>query len=146
MFSYTLRIESTPINIWKTLTHPELMKQWMAEAEMLLEIDTSWKVGQPITISGFHHVPFKNTGIVLQYEPLTLLSYSSLSSVSRLPDIPENYSVLTFLLTPIKNETELTLTVTNFPTETIFKHLEFYWRTALHLLKNFVELNTHAST
>jgi uncharacterized protein YndB with AHSA1/START domain len=139
MFSNTLRIQSSPTIIWKALTHPELMQQWMGEPEMLLEIDTNWEVGKSIIIRGFHHVRFENIGVVLQYEPPRLLSYSSLNSVSHLPDIPENHCVLTFLLTPIENETELTITVHNFPTETIFKHLEFYWRTTLHLLKNFVE-------
>lgn len=139
MFSYTLRINSSPTDIWKALTHPEQMKQWMSEPEMHLEINTDWTVGKPIVISGFHHVRFENTGVVLLYEPFLSLSYSTLSSVSRLPDVPENYSVLTFQLIPIDNETDITITVRNFPTETIFKHLEFYWRTTLHLLKKFVE-------
>jgi len=139
MFSYTLRIKSPPTNIWDALTHPEQMKQWMGEPEMHLEINTDWAVGKPIVIRGFHHAHFENTGVVLLYEPFLLLSYSALSSVSRLPDMPENYSVLTFQLTPVEHETDITITVRNFPTETIFKHLEFYWRTALHLLKQFVE-------
>lgn len=143
MFSYTLRIKASPINIWTALTHPDQMKQWMGEPEMQIEIRTDWTAGKPIIISGFHHARFENTGVVLLYEPYSVLSYSTLSSVSRLPDLPENYSVLTFLLAPVENETELTITVRNFPTETIFKHLEFYWRTALHLLKKVVAQKSH---
>ena len=37
------------------------------------------------------------------------------------------------------NITELTLTLSNFTTETIYKHLNFYWNTTLEVLKNFIE-------
>ena len=39
----------------------------------------------------------------------------------------------------------LTLTITNFPTEAIYKHLDFYWRTALEVFKRFVEQHHAAS-
>jgi hypothetical protein len=31
------------------------------------------------------------------------------------------------------------LTLSDFPTHTIYKHLDFYWRTTLEILKQFVE-------
>jgi hypothetical protein len=33
------------------------------------------------------------------------------------------------------------LTLRDFPTHTIYKHLDFYWRTTLEILKQFVERN-----
>ncbi len=146
MLSYTLRIKSAPNDIWDALTLPEKMKQWMGEPEMDLEILTSWKEGTPFILRGFHHIRFENTGTVLKYKPLTLLSYNYLSSISRLPEIPENYCVLTFELTPVESETELTLTVTNFPTESIHKHLAFYWRAAIQVLKKLVQQTDPSST
>ena len=139
----TIIIRTNPSIVWKTLTEPDLMKQWMGEVEMEIEIKGNWKVNSPIVISGFHHVKFENKGRVLQFDPNRTLTYSHLSSISRLPDKPENYSIIEFTLTPLDNHTSLTLTVSNFPTETIFKHLDFYWRTTLEIIKNFIERSLH---
>jgi len=135
----TIEINAAPTIIWKALTQPTLMRQWMGEPEMGIEVYTDWQVNGPIFISGFHHIKFENKGIVLQYDINRVLEYSHFSSISRLVDIPENYSIIRFVLTPIENHTILTLTIDNFPTETIFKHLEFYWRTTITLIKEFIE-------
>jgi len=135
----TIIIKASPSAVWHTLTNPDIMKQWMAEPEMALEIITDWKVGNPIIIKGFHHIKFENRGTVLQFEPDKALQYNYLSSLSRLPDKPENYSIIGFGLAPIENQTSLTLTINNFPTETIFKHIEFYWGTTIEIMKKLVE-------
>jgi|GEM_PF-3423452 len=44
-----------------------------------------------------------------------------------------------FALTPGEDGTELSLTLRNFPTEVIYKHLAFYWNVTIVLLKKFVE-------
>ena len=134
-FSTTLIIDAEPAKVWATLTSPELMVQWMGEAATRLEVQTNWEVNSPIVIRGFHHVTFENKGIVLKNKQEQLLSYSHLSSVSRLPDIVENYTILEFVLTPNNKQTMLTLSLFNFPTETIQKHLEFYWRGTVHKIK-----------
>jgi uncharacterized protein YndB with AHSA1/START domain len=138
-FSTTITINSEPAKVWTTLTDLESMKQWIGEPEMKIEAQTDWKINTPIFIRGFHHVKFENTGIVLQYDREKRLSYSHLSSISRLPDKPESYSILEFILTPIGKQTQLTLNISNFPTETIRKHLEFYWRTTIVTIKERVE-------
>jgi len=140
----TIIIRTNPSIVWKTLTEPDLMKQWMGESEMEIEINCTWKLNSPIIISGFHHVKFENKGLVLQFDPHKTLKYSHLSSLSRLSDRPENYSIIEFTLTPLGNHTSLTLTVSNFPTETIFKHLDFYWRTTLEIIKDLIERNIAA--
>lgn len=106
---------------------------------MGLEVHASWGIETPVLIRGFHHTKFENKGIVLKYEKERRLSYSHLSSVSRLPDKQENYSILEFILTPIENHTRLNLTIENFPTDTIRKHLEFYWKTTMLTIKENVE-------
>lgn len=115
------------------------MRQWMGEPEMQVEVTTNWQVGQPILISGFHHVKFENRGTVLRFEPGRLLSYNYLSSVSRLPAVPENHTVLEFELIPAGAATTLQLTASSFPTQTIFKQVEFYWKSTLPLIRQRVE-------
>jgi uncharacterized protein YndB with AHSA1/START domain len=132
-------IKAVPSKVWAALTNPDQMKQWMAEPGMKIDIMTNWRVGQPILVNGFHHVNFENKGTVLQYEVDSILQYTHLSSISRLPNESKNYSVITFSLTPIEDHTLLKFKIDNFPTEAIFKHLDFYWRTTPEILKNFIE-------
>ncbi|MBS1687619.1 MAG: SRPBCC domain-containing protein [Bacteroidetes bacterium] len=134
----TVVINATPAKVWAALTKPELMRQWMSETP--LDIITDWKVGNTITIRGdWYKAGFENKGIVLEIELERLVKYSHLSSLSRLKDKPGNYTVLEFRLTPKDAQTSLTLTLSNFPTEAIYKHFAFYWSVGLELLRKFAE-------
>jgi uncharacterized protein YndB with AHSA1/START domain len=137
----TVQINAPASAVWKTLTEPALMKQWMGDPETEIDIQTNWLVNGPIVISGFHHMKFENKGTVLEFEPGQALKYNFLSSLSRLPDLPENYTVIEFTLCPADKQTALTLVITNFPTETIYRHLDFYWRTTIELIKQLAEKN-----
>ncbi|MBX3012511.1 MAG: SRPBCC domain-containing protein [Caldilineaceae bacterium] len=124
--------------VWDYLTKPELMQQWMTEEP--ITIQTAWRVGTPMVISGqLHGFAFENTGTVLQSEPTKRLQYTHRSSISNLPDEPASYTVFTFQLTPTDNQTTLTITVENFPTESIYKHLAFYWHVVPELLRKRIE-------
>jgi uncharacterized protein YndB with AHSA1/START domain len=136
----TVNIHAPAPKIWEALTDPAIMKKWIGETE--INIITDWQVGNPIILRGkLHGIRFENKGTVLQCESEKVLQYTHLSSISRLPDQPESYSILEFRLTPLENQnhTSLTLTVTNFPTETIYKHLAFYWNVTLEIIKKLVE-------
>lgn len=132
-------ITATPSKVWEYLTNPILMRQWMGDPEMNIEVISEWEAGKPIIVEGFHHVQFENTGIILQWEPEVLFQYKYLSSLSNLEDLPENYTTLTFRLTPKEGQTELTVEAANFPTFEIYKHLEFYWNGTLQILKYHIE-------
>jgi hypothetical protein len=137
-FSTTCTIDCTASTLWKVLTNPELMAAWMGP-EMNITISTGWEVNAPILVKGFHHIPFENKGIVLRYEKEKALSYSHFSSISRLPDLPENYSILLFELLAVDNLQQLTIHISNFPTDVIRKHLEFYWRGTVFNIKKMAE-------
>lgn len=134
-------INAPVAEVWKSITDPGLMVKWMGEADFDLKIVTTWEVGSPFTIQGFHHLKFENKGVVLQYLPEQVVSYNFLSSLSRLPDTKENHTIVRFTLTPEEQHTSLELTITNFPTLTIYQHLNFYWNTTLVLLKKAIEIN-----
>ncbi len=137
-FIRTVNIDAPASKVWEALTTPELMKKWMSESE--IDIFTDWIVGHPFIIRGrLHGIKFENTGTVLAFIKEKVLRYSHLSSISRLPDTPESYSVFEFVLTPIDHQTSLTITVSNFPTETIYKHLVFYWNVTPEILKRMIE-------
>lgn len=138
-FTTAVIIHAAAAIVWDVLTTPANMLTWMGDPEMELAVDTHWQVGGPILITGFHHARFENRGRVLEFEKEQVFSYTQLSSVSRLPDVPDNYSVLRFVLTAVDGGTQLTLHIHNFPTEIIRKHLEFYWRTTVIKIKKRVE-------
>lgn len=130
VYTKTIKIDAPIADVWEALTVPALMQQWMSEKA--LQIITDWSIGGSFTITG---EGFENSGKVLKYEPLVVVSYSHLSSLSQLDDAVANYTVLEFTLS---GNTEVTLHISNFPTETIYKHFVFYWGVALELLRQFV--------
>ncbi len=134
----SILLPASPATAWQALTDPAQLRQWMGEPEMDLEVLTDWTVGGPLLIRGELHGRFENRGTVLAFEPHRLLRYSHQSSFSRLPDAPESASVLTFRLEPAGEHTTLTLTIDGFPTESIYRHLDFYWRGTLGVLAAFV--------
>jgi uncharacterized protein YndB with AHSA1/START domain len=138
LFVKTIQIDALPSKVWEALTTPESMKKWMSETE--IDILTDWKVGTPFLIRGkLHGIKFENKGTVLAFEKKSLLRYSHFSSISRLPDKPENYSIFEFALLPIEHQTSLTFKASIFPTEIIYKHLAFYWNVTLEILKRMIE-------
>jgi len=131
-------INALPLQVWQALTIPALMNKWMSETT--IEVNTNWQVGQPILIAGgWYKTRFENKGVVLQFDVARVLKYTHLSSLSRLPDNPESYTVVEFTLDADDNGTKLQLKLSNFPTDTIYRHFNFYWNVALVLLKRFVE-------
>ncbi len=137
-FTRSITINASPAKVWDALTVPELMKQWMSQTP--IEIITDWKVGKAITVKGdWYKAGFVNKGKVLRYEHEQLLEYSHLSSLSRLPDQPENYCIIMFRIIPETGYTALEVTLSNFPTDSIYRHFAFYWTVTIALLKKFIE-------
>jgi uncharacterized protein YndB with AHSA1/START domain len=48
-------INAPPSEVWRALTDPDLMKLWMAELVMRIEITSDWNVGSPIVVKGHHN-------------------------------------------------------------------------------------------
>lgn len=139
-FDKTIDIHASSSAVWEALSNVKAMSKWMFDSEIV--INTDWKVGHPIRIQvdlDAYKTGFENKGIVLEFEPERILQYSHLSSLSGLPDELQNYSLITFTLVPNEDQTSLTLSLENFPTEIIYKHLVFYWEVTLELLKKFIE-------
>jgi uncharacterized protein YndB with AHSA1/START domain len=115
------------------------MKQWLGDEQMNIEVNTSWQLGDVIYIKGFYHEQFEVKGKILEFKPPTILSYTHLSSVSNLQDVACNYTTISFFLIPVPEGVELKVQLSNFPTESIYKHLQFYWMTTLTYIKSVAE-------
>jgi uncharacterized protein YndB with AHSA1/START domain len=132
-------IACSPEHIWNCLTHVPLMMQWLGDELMNIEVSTSWKLGDPIYIKGFHHAQFEIKGKVLEFKPHSKLAYTHLSSISNLSDEASNYTTIEFFLSPVSEGVELTVRLSNFPTYSIYKHLQFYWKTTVSYIKMVAE-------
>ena len=139
MFEYSLFMDSSPEKIWDYLTKPDLMKLWMGDPEMKLVIEADWTVKGQIIVKGFHHLIFENKGSVEIFDKNRRLKYTSLSSISRLQDRPENYTSTEFTLEPADSQTRVIVKVENSPTDSIYKHYSFYWRGTIVKIKELVE-------
>jgi uncharacterized protein YndB with AHSA1/START domain len=148
VIEHSITINAPSSEVWRALTDPNLMKHWIAEQEMRVRIITDWKVGSPIMVEGRHNnVNFENKGTVLHFEPNSLLRYSHFSSLSRLPDKAENYTIIEFRLARTEeNATSLNVTISNFPSESIFKHFEYYWRITIEVIKRSIESTRQTTT
>ncbi len=135
----TITIQAPAANVWAALTNPESIKEWLTE-NGTTSVLADWKIGSPILFRGtWHKIKYEDKGIILQFEPETILAYSYWSKFSKLPDRLENYSVIEFRLTPNENQTILTLTHSNLVAEGMTGHSNFYWTITLHKIKEWIE-------
>jgi uncharacterized protein YndB with AHSA1/START domain len=136
----SITIDALPSRVWSALTTPDLMERWMSHEA--LTIISEWRVGSPILFRGrLHDVVFENRGVIQTFEPKRILQYNYWSTLSRarLADVPENYSVVRFELTPYGDGTQVTLTQSDFADISIYQHAGMYWNGALQNLKAVCE-------
>lgn len=134
----SITIAASPGCIWQTLTDTTLMAQWLSDDD--ITINTTWELQAPITFTGtWHHGIFNDKGVVLKFEKEKILQYSHFSRISGLSDIPENYLVVTFRLTPAGNETILNLNTENIRDYETYGHWNFYWTVTLGIIKRLAE-------
>jgi uncharacterized protein YndB with AHSA1/START domain len=138
VYERSIGIIAPPQKVWHVLTDRVSIKTWMLDAET--ELIYNGEAGSPIRISGkLHDVPFNNKGTVLRFEPNKVFEYDFWSSLTGTADTSENYSVITFDLHETGGGTLLKVTQTNFVSEFMYKHWEFYWNSVLHVLKKMSE-------
>ena len=132
----TIRINAPTEEVWKTLTTPGLIKEWLFGTN----VTSDWKVGSSLLFTGnWQGTDYADKGTILKFDIEKVFQYNYWSGFSGLPDSPENYSVITFELKPIDNATMLTLTHTNLPNEAAYEHADKNWDITLGLLKKTAE-------
>ena len=134
----SVEISASPDAVWRTLTEPDRITKWMDGAH----VESTWELGSDITFSGTmpnFNKKYRDRGTVLAVERGKLLQYSHWSQMTRRPDLPQNRTILTFTLEPLGETTRLTLRQENFHSEVEYKHANFFWGVALHILKKWVE-------
>jgi uncharacterized protein YndB with AHSA1/START domain len=132
----TISINATTSEVWKALTNPELIKQWLFGTKVI----SDWKVGKSILFTGnWQGTDYEDKGTILKFDPEKVFQYNYWSGFSGTQDVPENYSVITFELKTNAAVTILTLTQSNFASETAYEHSDKNWDAILALMKKIIE-------
>jgi uncharacterized protein YndB with AHSA1/START domain len=122
--------------VWEALTQPHLIQQYMFGTE----VTTDWKVGSPITYKGtWEGRAYEDKGRVLQVEPGKLLVSTFWSSLSGVPDLPENYKTVRYELSAEGGGTRLTVMQDNNASQEEAEHSEQNWKMVLEGIKKLVE-------
>jgi uncharacterized protein YndB with AHSA1/START domain len=122
--------------VWNTVVEPKTIARWMLGAE----VGATWQPGSAIAFTGeLHGHPYRDRGTVLACEPPRLLRYNHWSELSRRRDSDETRSVITLTLTAEGDETTLDVQHDNLLGTPAWGHARFFWRNALHDIKNIAE-------
>ena len=129
-------IDSSPNDVWKALTDPKKIKQYMFDADVM----SDWEIGGPIRWKGLYNGKrYEDKGVIRKFEPHRLLQFTHFSPLSGKADVPENYHNVTIELAGQGEKTRVTVTQDNNDNENARAHSEQNWETVLNGLKSVVE-------
>jgi uncharacterized protein YndB with AHSA1/START domain len=132
----SVEIAASMTEVWRALTETDQIAEWMGGAH----VESKWELGADITFTGkLHKYTYRDHGIVLAVEPEKLLKYSHWSGLSRLPDLPQNRTIITLSLDWTGEKTRLTVRHECFYSEAAYKHANYFWSFALNDVKNLLE-------
>ncbi|MBS7256688.1 SRPBCC family protein [Flavobacterium branchiicola] len=90
--------------VWNVLTQPEIVKQWQYGSDLI----TDWKVGNEIRFRNeWEGQVFEQWGTVLEVIPNQKIKYSLFFPRPELEDKPENYFIMSYILTEENQKTKL---------------------------------------
>ena len=132
----SIAINAPAAKVWDALVNPDMIKRYLFGTNTI----SDWKVGRPIVFRGeWEGKTYEDKGVILRLEPGRLLEYTYFSSLSKLPDVPENYQTVTIELSSREAHTFLSLSQDNSLTREAQEHSEKNWGMVLGTLKKLLE-------
>jgi uncharacterized protein YndB with AHSA1/START domain len=132
----SVTINAPASKVWDALTRNDKRRQWFFG----VDTRTDWKEGSALTHTGeYEGKPYSDKGEILEIEPGRMLVHTHWSDLSGLPDKPENYQTVTFMLQEADGKTTLTVAESNHPNDKARETSEGAWQKALEGLKHLVE-------
>ncbi len=99
-----IKINASTQKVWDTITKPELVKQWQYGSDLL----TTWEIGSDIKFrTVWENKVFEQWGKVLEFRPNELVKYNLFAPRPGLEDKPENYFIMSYVLTVENGQTKL---------------------------------------
>lgn len=100
----TIKINASRQKVWDAITKAELVKLWQYGSDLL----TSWEPGSDIKFrTAWEDKVFEQWGKVLEVRPTELVKYSLFAPRPGLEDKPENYFIMSYVLTEEGGQTKL---------------------------------------
>jgi len=94
VISKKIEISAPARTLWKVLTDNQFIKQYMFNCYA----ETDWKPGSPLLWKGAADGKLYVKGRVVAVEPPYRLEYTVIDPNSTIPDVPENYLTMTYIL------------------------------------------------
>lgn len=99
-----IKINASIQKVWKTVTEPEMVKLWQFGSDL----KTTWEIGTEIKfITKWEDQIFEQWGKILEVRENELLKYSLFAPRPDLEDKPENYFVMSYVLSEENGSTKL---------------------------------------
>jgi uncharacterized protein YndB with AHSA1/START domain len=93
----TIHARSTIQKVWDALTQPEQVKKWQYGSDVI----TDWKPGSEVRFrTVWEGKVFEQWGKIQDVIPGKLIRYSLFAPNPGLDDLPENYFMMSYVLTP----------------------------------------------
>jgi len=100
----TIKISASLDKVWDTLTKPEKVKLWQFGSDLI----TTWEVGSNIEfVTEWEGKTFRQWGKVLEIKLNEYIKYSLFAPRPDLEDKPENYFIMSYVLTTENGQIKL---------------------------------------
>ncbi len=138
MVSREITINAPAAFVWAIVSDPTEIGKWIAESDG--RVETNWRVGDPIVITGnLHGILFEHVGRVLVFEPLRRLKYDYHTRLTSLPEIPESYSEVEICVEDEGLSSRLRIIQTTFSDAATWKHADLYWNVTAEIIRKICE-------
>jgi uncharacterized protein YndB with AHSA1/START domain len=100
----TIKINASIQKVWDTITKPALIKRWQYNSDL----QTTWEAGTDIKFrTEWGEKVFEQWGKIIEVNPMESLKYSLFAPAPGIDDKPENYFIMSYILTTENGQTKL---------------------------------------
>ncbi len=132
----TILVNAPVSKVWDALINPKIIKQYLFGTT----VESDWKAGSAITYTGtWEGKAYKDKGRVIEIIPNKLLKTTFWSSLSKLPDTPENYNNVAYSLDGDNGKIRVTITQDNNSSQESADHSAKNWKMVLEKMKEILE-------
>jgi hypothetical protein len=111
------------------------------------QVVSDWQEGSPIVWKGeWQGKSYEDRGVILQLKPGEIIQYSHYSPLSGIPDRPENYHIVTIVLSSQGDQTQVVLTQDHNSSEQDREESEKNWGMMLSSLASLLEKDRKATS
>jgi uncharacterized protein YndB with AHSA1/START domain len=134
----TIKINASRQKVWDTITKAELVKLWQFGSDL----QTSWEIGSDIKFrTVWEDKVFEQWGKVLEVRPTEIVKYSLFAPRPGLEDKPENYFIMSYVLTEESGQTKLEIIQEDYRPNAVQEEPQGEENPVLKLLKQLAETN-----